>query len=190
MKWKYDKGRQRLNVMNPDLNLSSLRSVVQLVPALRNVEAIIYTTSTVDLILRGHHLRLWIDGDLDTDESAMLALAAEPNALWSEQGQVVCVRHLCPPCGTHEKDRNDDADTSSHKSNTCIYKGNIHNVPYVHTQHSHLMFSILPIFLAILRVFLQKCLDSSKMVLNSDSEPAIFACEGHPLAARFSHAAS
>ena len=63
MKWRYDKNRRRLNVMNPQLDLASLRSVIQrgLIP--RNVEAIVYTTSTIVLIMRGHHLRRWIDGE-------------------------------------------------------------------------------------------------------------------------------
>jgi hypothetical protein len=62
MKWRYDKDRRRLNVMNPELDLSSLRSVINkgLMP---NVKAIVYTTSTFVLILRGHHLRRWIAGE-------------------------------------------------------------------------------------------------------------------------------
>ncbi len=62
MKWRYDPDRRRLNVSNPQLDFASLRSVTQRWLIGRNVEAIVYTTSTVTLIVRGHHLRRWIAG--------------------------------------------------------------------------------------------------------------------------------
>jgi len=57
MKWRYDRHRCRLNVMNPQLDFAGLRSVIDcgLIP--RNLDAIVYTMPGVTLILRGHHLR-------------------------------------------------------------------------------------------------------------------------------------
>jgi hypothetical protein len=62
MKWRYDKNRSRLNVMNPDLELGSLRSLINrgLIP--NNIEVIIYRTSEVILIIRGRNLRRWTEG--------------------------------------------------------------------------------------------------------------------------------
>ena len=62
MKWRYDRQRRRLNVTHPQLDLSTLRFVTDHWIIHMKVEAIVYTTSTVILIIRGHHLRRWIAG--------------------------------------------------------------------------------------------------------------------------------
>jgi hypothetical protein len=63
MKWRYDRDRRRLHVSNPQLDFASLRSVTQRWLIGRNVEAIVYRTSAIVLILRGRYLRQWVAGE-------------------------------------------------------------------------------------------------------------------------------
>jgi hypothetical protein len=55
--WRYDRPRRRLNVMGASLDLANLRSVIGEGRAPRSLDAIVYTTSTMTVIVRGHVLR-------------------------------------------------------------------------------------------------------------------------------------
>ena len=61
--WRYDRARRRLLVTGNALELSILKSRIASGPiTAKELDAIVYTTVTHTLILRGCHLRKWLAG--------------------------------------------------------------------------------------------------------------------------------
>src|SRR5438105_3554108 len=52
--WRYDRPRRRLNVIGASLDLANLRSVIGQGVAPNMLDAVVYTTSTMTIIVRGH----------------------------------------------------------------------------------------------------------------------------------------
>jgi hypothetical protein len=63
VKWRYLRDQRRLCVTNPELDLTTVRTLIRRGVIPGDLDAIIFRTDNATAIVRGHHLRRVIDQD-------------------------------------------------------------------------------------------------------------------------------